>query len=80
MSQQPLFNIGLFLVVAGMLMVALTVILLAFSGPRGGKVSGGGVVIIGPFPIIFGSNSKVVKILAIVAAVLMVVYIVISML
>jgi uncharacterized protein (TIGR00304 family) len=66
-----LFSAGLFLIVIGVFIVAVAVIL---SSCKGGKseVKGAGVIMIGPIPIIFGSDKKSVMIAIVLAIVLMV--------
>jgi len=65
---------GLFLVVAGFILAVVAVILLAVrSRGREGQTRGGGVLLIGPIPIIFGSDSESVKTLMILAIVLIVI-------
>lgn len=75
MNQQPLFTLGILLIVAGVLIVAT---LLAFSWSGRAEVKGGGVIMIGPFPIIFGSDSGLLAILAVVAILFVAVYLVVS--
>jgi len=79
MVQQPLSSIGLCLVLAGMLLAIATVFLLALSGARGRRVRGGGIIVIGPFPFIFGSDIRIVRVLAVIALVLVVVFLVTSL-
>jgi uncharacterized protein (TIGR00304 family) len=56
------------LILAGFALALIAVILLAFAAVKGrGKIRGGGVVIIGPFPIIFGTDKKSVKMLLILS-------------
>jgi len=63
-----LFNIGLMLILAGFAVVFIAVILLAFTAMRGGgKIRGGGAVMIGPFPIVFGTDKESVKVLLILS-------------
>lgn len=65
---QALFNIGLMLILAGFAVVFIAVILLAFTAMRGGgKIRGGGAVMIGPFPIVFGTDKESVKVLLILS-------------
>ena len=52
------FSVGLILVFAGFLVI-LFAVLTAFLG--GGKAKGGGVILIGPFPIVFGSDAKTAR-------------------
>ncbi|MFQ6073828.1 MAG: DUF131 domain-containing protein [Candidatus Bathyarchaeia archaeon] len=72
MSEQ-LWNIGLFLVLVGFFVTFIAAVLLLFTAFKGkGKVKGGGAVIIGPFPIIFGTDKESVKILLLLSIVLVV--------
>ena len=65
---------GLFLVVAGFILALVAVILLAIrSRGRSGQTRGGGVLLIGPIPILFGSDSESVRTLMILAIVLIVI-------
>jgi uncharacterized protein (TIGR00304 family) len=64
MNDHLLFNVGAILLFIGFVTAFAAVILLAFTAMRGkGKVKGGGAVIIGPFPIIFGTDKESVKVL-----------------
>ena len=73
MSGNFLFNIGVILVIAGFIIAFAAVILLFFASIRGkGKVRGGGAVIIGPFPIVFGTDRESVKILLLLSIALIV--------
>lgn len=62
MSDQLLFSIGVILLFAGFAIAFVAVILLAITAMKG-KLRGGGAVIIGPFPIIFGTDKELVKVL-----------------
>jgi uncharacterized protein (TIGR00304 family) len=73
MSDQLLFNLGVILVFAGFLIAFVAVILMFFTTTRGkGKVKGGGAVIIGPFPIVFGTDRESLKILLLLSIALVV--------
>jgi uncharacterized protein (TIGR00304 family) len=64
LSDQLLFSIGVMLFFAGFAIASVAVILLVITAMKEkGKVRGGGAVIIGPFPIIFGTDKEAVKIL-----------------
>ena len=64
MNGQLLFTVGFILIPAGFVMVFVAVLLLFFKAFRGkGRVRGGGVVMIGPFPIVFGTDKDSVKML-----------------
>jgi uncharacterized protein (TIGR00304 family) len=56
-----LYALGIALVFVGVLVIVVAVILLSVSGAKKGKVKGGGAIIIGPVPIIFGTDEKSLK-------------------
>jgi uncharacterized protein (TIGR00304 family) len=54
--------LGIALIFVGMVVILVAVFLLLLSGIKGEReVKGGGAVIIGPFPIIFGTDKESVK-------------------
>jgi len=73
MSGQLLFDVGVILVFAGFIIAFVAVLLLFLGIMRGeGKVKGGGAVIIGPFPIVFGTDRKSIKILLMLSTALII--------
>ncbi len=56
-----LFAVGFVLIFVGVLVVVIAVLLLSIKGAKSGKVRAGGAVIIGPIPIIFGTDKKSLK-------------------
>lgn len=56
-----LYSAGIALVFVGILMIIIAALLLSIRGAGKGKVRGGGAVIIGPVPIIFGTDRKSLK-------------------
>jgi uncharacterized protein (TIGR00304 family) len=56
-----LLGLGVALIFAGVLVITLAAFLLSVKSAGKGKFSGGGAVIIGPFPIIFGTDKKALK-------------------
>ena len=71
MSDQPLWSIGLTLIFVGFALTLIAVVwLFARNSKRKGSVKGGGVVVIGPVPIIFGTDKETVKTLLILSTVL----------
>jgi uncharacterized protein (TIGR00304 family) len=71
MSNELLWSIGLTLIVAGFALAFIATLLLALKGTGGkGKVKAGGVVIIGPVPIILGTDKQTVKALLIFSIIL----------
>lgn len=62
MDAETLYGLGITLIFAGILVVLTAIILLFISSVKGkGKVTGGGAIIIGPIPIIFGTDKKSIK-------------------
>ncbi len=81
MNGEFLWDVGFVLVVAGFVIVAVAMFWIVLSGSRtmeqegekeGGerRVRGGGVIIIGPVPIVFGTDRQSVKVLLVLAIVL----------
>jgi len=56
-----IYTLGIILIFTGVLVILAAFALLFLSGFRGGKVKGGGAVIIGSFPIVFGTDKESVK-------------------
>jgi len=65
--------VGLALILIGIFAIVVGLLILAFS--ESAKVEGGGVVFIGPFPIIFGSNERIVYIVLAITLLIMFIYI-----
>jgi uncharacterized protein (TIGR00304 family) len=62
MDAGTLQGLSVVLIFAGVFVVLVAIFLLFFSSIKGeGKVKGGGAIIIGPFPIIFGTDKESVK-------------------
>ena len=79
MSDQLLFSLGVILVFVGFLIAFVAVILMFFTTMRGkGKVKGGGAVIIGPFPIVFGTDRESIKILLLLSVALIVLMLIVT--
>ena len=63
-----MFEIGFGLTVIGLLVAFAAIILMVISGKKGeGRVRGGGILFIGPVPIIFGTDHQSVKVLIVLA-------------
>jgi uncharacterized protein (TIGR00304 family) len=57
-----LYALGIALILIGVLIIIVAIVLISVSGAKGeGKVRGGAVVMIGPIPIIFGTDKKSLK-------------------
>jgi len=69
----PLITLGLILIFSGFIVAFLSVLLLFLRGIHAQEKSrGGGLIMIGPIPIIFGTDKESVKILLILSVVLMI--------
>jgi uncharacterized protein (TIGR00304 family) len=74
-------SVGIVLILAGVAIIAIAIFLLSVRGAGKGKVRGGGVVIIGPVPIIFGTDKKSLKtvlLLSLVLTVLLLIVIIVQ--
>jgi len=63
---------GLALILIGIFAIVIGLLLLAFS--KSAKVEGGGIVFIGPFPIIFGTSERIVYIVSAMSLLVMLIY------
>jgi len=82
MNDQLLWSVGLTLVFVGFAIAFIAVVLLFLrsSKSKGGKVRGGGAVIIGPIPIIFGTDKESVKIILVLSIILIALLLVLTLL
>lgn len=80
MDALALYSIGIILIVAGIFIVIVAVILSSVGSPNKENVRGGGIIMIGPIPIIFGTDRKSLKTVASLAVALMVIALIIMVL
>ena len=81
MADNVLFTIGMLLVLAGFGVAILAFIVVILKSARGtGQARGGGVVMIGPVPIIFGTDRESTKTLVLLAIALMLFFLVLTLL
>ncbi len=79
MTQDMLFKLGLSLVFVGFITICIAVLLLFLKGIRGeGRVKGGGVVMIGPIPIVFGTDKESVKTLLLLSMALIALFLILT--
>jgi uncharacterized protein (TIGR00304 family) len=60
-NSEVLYTLGLALVFFGVAIIIIAVVLLSVSGGRKGKIKSGCAILIGPIPIVFGTNKKSLK-------------------
>lgn len=72
MAEQLLWNVGVSLIFIGFAIAFTAVFWLVLSSVKGGKgkVKGGGAIIIGLIPIIFGTDKESVKIILLLLIIL----------
>ena len=82
MDLATFYSLGIGLIFVGILVIFVAIILVVVSNVKGGgKVKGGGAIIIGPVPIIFGTDKQSIKtilLLSITLTVLLIILIITS--
>jgi len=73
------YGLGFALVVIGIIIIVAAIILISTGGAKKGKVRGAGVIMIGPIPIIFGTDKKSVKNILVLALALTIVVLIITL-
>lgn len=74
-----MLSLGVILVFAGFLIAFVAVILMFFIATREKeKVRGGGAVVIGPFPIVFGTDRESLKILLLLSIAIIVLMLIVT--
>jgi len=74
LDQTTLITVGFTLILSGFIVSFVAVFLLFFRGVRGRrKTRGGGLIMIGPIPIVFGTDKETVRILIALSIVLMII-------
>ncbi len=61
LNAESFYILGVAIIFLGILIIIAAFVLLAISSFRGGKIRGGGAIIVGPFPIIFGTDKESFK-------------------
>ncbi len=74
------YSVGIALVVVGIVVIVASIIVASMGGAKKGKVRGAGVIMIGPIPIIFGTDKKSVKTVLALALTLTIVVLIIIIL
>jgi len=82
MVDQLLWSVGVSLILVGFALSFIAVLLLVFSGVRGGKgrVKGGGAIIVGPIPIIFGTDKESLKFILVLSIILVALLLILTVL
>jgi uncharacterized protein (TIGR00304 family) len=70
------YTLGAALIIVGIIIIVVAIILVSLHGNGTGRVKGAGVIMIGPVPIIFGTDKKSVKTVLVLSLVLTIVVII----
>ena len=70
------YALGIALIFVGIVVIVAAIIIASTRGAAKGKVKGAGVIMIGPIPIIFGTDKKSVKAVLVLALALVVLVII----
>jgi uncharacterized protein (TIGR00304 family) len=76
MEAQTLYEVGTTLIFAGALIITIARAILSSKSRKTGKVRGGGAIIIGPIPIVFGTDKQSLKTILVLSTILTVLLIV----
>ncbi len=61
MDAAVFYGLGFVLIVAGIIVIVAAIILASKGSAKRGRVHGAGIIMIGPIPLIFGTDKKSVK-------------------
>ncbi len=79
MGAETFYGLGITLIFTGMLIILVAILLLFVTSIKGKeKARGGGTVIIGPFPIIFGTDKESIKTVLLLSITLIILLIIIT--
>ena len=80
-GEMTLVTVGLVFIFLGFMVVFLAALLVLRKGaPFRGRTRGGALIMIGPIPIVFGTDKETVKILLILSMILVVIVLVVMLL
>jgi len=78
-TAQELVNLGFIIIFLGFAIALAAVLLMVVRvGRAGGKVKGGGAILVGPIPIVFGTDRESIKIVLILAIILTVILVAVT--
>jgi uncharacterized membrane protein len=79
MDAGTLYGLGSTLIFVGVIIIVIAIFLMFFSNVKGkGKARGGGAIIIGPVPIVFGTDKKSLRTVLLLAITLTVLLIILT--
>jgi uncharacterized protein (TIGR00304 family) len=76
---ETLFSVGFILILIGFAIAFLAMILMIFKGRTSkASIKGGGAILIGPIPIVFGTDREMLKV-AIIALIILIIVVFVLM-
>ena len=80
-GEMTLVTVGLVLIFVGFMVIFLAALLVFLKGARfRGRTRGGALIMIGPIPVVFGTDKETVKILVIMSMILVVIVLAVMLL
>ena len=74
-------DLGFLLIILGFVLAVTAMLIMVLRSPRGsGSAKGAGLILIGPIPIVFGTDKQSVKIVMVLAIVLILLALVVMLL
>jgi uncharacterized membrane protein len=61
LNTSMLYSLGIIMIFVGIIVILTAFVVLFLSSIKSGKIRGGGALIIGPIPIVFGTDKESVK-------------------
>jgi len=81
LDQAALATLGITLIILGFIVTFAAIFIIFIKGiSLRGKARGGGLIMIGPIPIIFGTDKETIKILLVLALALMILAVIVMLL
>jgi uncharacterized protein (TIGR00304 family) len=74
------YSLGFFLIATGIIVIVAAIILVLRGSAKKGRVRGAGIIMIGPIPIIFGTDKKSIKTVLVIALALTIIALIIMIL
>jgi uncharacterized protein (TIGR00304 family) len=74
------YSLGFLLIATGIIVIVAAIILALKGTAKKGRVRGAGIIMIGPIPIIFGTDKKSIKTVLVIALALTIIALIIMIL
>jgi len=78
MEADALYILGFALIFAGVLILLVAILSLFISSVKKQKIKGAGAIIIGPFPIVFGTDKESIKEVLLLSIILTILFLILT--